>query len=170
MQALIIPTLLLAGALLALQAGANVQLSAALGTPIGASALQLTIGAALLIVLAALAGGIGAAALLDDVTAWHLAGGLGSAVYITAGILLFPRLGAVVTVGLFVAGQMLASLVLDATGWLGVPKEPLDVAAGLGAAAVLAGVAAIVRAQGATARGGARWLLLALAGGAVLPI
>ena len=170
MDAIIIPTLLLAGALLALQAGANVQLSAALGTPIGASALQLTIGAALLILLAALAGGIGAAALLDDVTAWHLAGGLGSAVYITAGILLFPRLGAVVTVGLFVAGQMLASLVLDATGWLGVPKEPLDVAAALGAAAVLAGVAAIVRAQGATARGGARWLLLALAGGAVLPI
>ena len=39
-----------------------------------------------------------------------LVGGLGSALYITAGILLFPRVGALVAVGLFVAGQMLASL------------------------------------------------------------
>jgi bacterial/archaeal transporter family-2 protein len=170
MEAIVIPALLLAGALLALQAGANVQLSAALGTPIGASALQLTIGAALLIGLAALAGGIGAAALLDDVDAWHLVGGLGSAVYITAGILLFPRLGAVTTVGLFVAGQMLASLVLDATGWLGVEREPLDVAAVAGAVAVLAGVAAIMRGQGAQRITHKRWVVLALAGGAVLPL
>jgi transporter family-2 protein len=170
MEAIIIPALLLAGALLALQAGANVQLSAALGTPIGASALQLTIGAALLIGLAALAGGIGAAALLDDVDAWHLVGGLGSAVYITAGILLFPRLGAVTTVGLFVAGQMLASLALDATGWLGVEREPLDVAAVAGAVAVLAGVAAIMRGQGAQRITHKRWVVLALAGGAVLPL
>jgi bacterial/archaeal transporter family-2 protein len=170
MEAIVIPALLLAGALLALQAGANVQLSAALGTPIGASALQLTIGAALLIGLAALAGGIGAAALLDDVDAWHLVGGLGSAVYITAGILLFPRLGAVTTVGLFVAGQMLASLVLDATGWLGVEREPLDVAAVAGAEAVLAGVAAIMRGQGAQRITHKRWVVLALAGGAVLPL
>jgi bacterial/archaeal transporter family-2 protein len=170
MDAIVIPALLLAGALLALQAGANVQLSAALGTPISASALQLTIGAALLIGLAALAGGIGAAALLDDVDAWHLVGGLGSAVYITAGILLFPRLGAVTTVGLFVAGQMLASLVLDATGWLGVEREPLDVAAVAGAVAVLAGVAAIMRGQGAQRITHKRWVVLALAGGAVLPL
>src|SRR5215216_6376781 len=129
MEALAIPFLLLVGALLAVQAGANVQLSATLGSPIGASALQLTIGATLLIALAALAGGLGAAALLDDVDAWHLVGGLGSAIYITAGILLFPRLGAVVTVGLFITGQMLTSLVLDATGWLGVPEEVLDPAA-----------------------------------------
>jgi transporter family-2 protein len=170
MEAIVIPALLLAGALLALQAGANVQLSAALGTPIGASALQLTIGAALLIGLAALAGGIGAAALLDDVDAWHLVGGLGSAVYITAGILLFPRLGAVTTVGLFVAGQMLASLALDATGWLGVERDPLDAAAVAGAVAVLAGVAAIMRGQGAQRITHKRWVVLALAGGAVLPL
>jgi transporter family-2 protein len=170
MPAIMIPTLLLAGALLALQAGANVQLSTALGTPIGASALQLTIGAALLIALAALAGGIGAAALLDDVDAWHLVGGLGSAVYITAGILLFPRLGAVTTVGLFVAGQMLASLVLDATGWLGVEPEPADVAAAAGAAAVLVGAAAITRGQGSQRIIQKRWVVLALAGGAVLPL
>jgi transporter family-2 protein len=120
MDLLAIPFLLSVGALLALQAGANVQLAAALGNAMGASALQLSIGAALLITAAALAGTLGAADELGDVRAWHLVGGLGSALYITAGILLFPRLGAVVTVGLFVTGQMLASLVLDGAGWLGL--------------------------------------------------
>ena len=170
MEALAIPFLLLVGALLAVQAGANVQLSAALGSPIGASALQLTIGAALLIALAALEGGIGAAALLDEVAVWHLAGGLGSAIYITAGILLFPRLGAIVTVGLFVTGQMLASLVLDGAGWLGVAREPFDAAAIAGAGAVLVGVALIVRGQGAARVTGARWVALALLAGAALPV
>ena len=173
MDVLAIPFLLLVGALLALQAGANVQLAAALNSPIGASALQLTIGAALLVVLAALAGGIGAAALLDDVDAWHLLGGLGSAIYITAGILLFPRLGAVMTVGLFVAGQMLASLILDGAGWLGVAREPVDAAAIAGAAAVLVGITLVVRGQaGVRGLGGAaaHWIALALVAGAALPV
>jgi bacterial/archaeal transporter family-2 protein len=167
MDVLAIPFLLLVGALLAVQAGANVQLAAALNSPIGASALQLTIGAALLVVLAALAGGIGAAALLDDVDAWHLLGGLGSAIYITAGILLFPRLGAVMTVGLFVAGQMLASLILDGAGWLGVAREPVDAAAIAGAAAVLVGITLVVRGLGGAA---AHWIALALVAGAALPV
>ena len=125
MEAVAVPFLLLVGALLAVQAGANVQLSAAMAHPVGASALQLTIGAALLTALAAVLGSLGALGALDDVAAWHLVGGLGSAVYITAGILLFPRLGAVMTVGLFIAGQMLVSLVLDASGALGVAREPI---------------------------------------------
>jgi bacterial/archaeal transporter family-2 protein len=169
MEVLAVPFLLLVGALLAVQAGANVQLSAAMAHTVGASALQLTIGAALLIALAALLGSMGALTGLDDVAAWHLVGGLGSAVYITAGILLFPRLGAVVTVGLFIAGQMLVSLALDATGWLGVAQEPIGPAEALGAAAVTAGAAQIARSQaGVEGRWG--WAALGLAAGAALPL
>jgi transporter family-2 protein len=171
LHALAIPLLLAVGALLALQAAANVQLSAAVGSPFAASTLQLAIGASALLV-AALA--VGAVAHLDrvpDAPAWHLVGGLGSAVYITAGILLFPRLGAVVTVGLFIAGQMAASLAIDGLGWLGVDREPLDLAAWAGAAAVVAGVALIVRAQAASpTRAHPAWIVLALAAGAGLPI
>jgi bacterial/archaeal transporter family-2 protein len=171
LHALAIPFLLAVGALLALQAAANVQLSAAVGSPFAASTLQLAIGAAALLV-AALA--VGAVAHLDRVTdapAWHLVGGLGSAVYITAGILLFPRLGAIVTVGLFIAGQMAASLAIDGLGWLGVDREPLDLAAWAGAVAVVAGTALIVRAQAASPTSiRPAWLVLALAAGAVLPI
>jgi transporter family-2 protein len=173
MEALAIPLLLVVGALLALQAAANVQLSAAVGSPFAASTLQLGIGAAILVALALVVGAIAHLDRVPDAPAWHLVGGVGSAVYITAGILLFPRLGAIVTVGLFIAGQMGASLAIDGLGWLGVDKEPLDVAAWAGAAAVIAGTALIVRAQAGPRtldRTRPRWIALALAAGAVLPI
>src|SRR3954464_10737155 len=100
MDLVAIPFLLLVGALLSLQSGANVQLSAAAGGPIRGSALQLALGAAVLLALSAIVGARGAPGRLEGGEPWHLVGGLGSALYITAGILLFPRLGAVVTVGL----------------------------------------------------------------------
>jgi transporter family-2 protein len=171
LHALAIPFLLAVGALLALQAAANVQLSAAVGSPFAASTLQLAIGATLLLLLALVVGAIAHLDRIPDAPAWHLVGGLGSAVYITAGILLFPRLGAIVTVGLFIAGQMAASLAIDGLGWLGVAREPLDSAAWIGAAAVVAGTALIVRAQaGAPTQIVGRWIALAVAAGAVLPI
>ena len=174
MEAFAIPFLLLVGAMLSVQAAANVQLSSATGSPFGASTLQLGIGAALLLAAAAVAGSLDAFRDLDHAEPWHLIGGLGSAVYITSGILLFPRLGAVLTVGLWIAGQMLASLVLDGCGWLGVEEEPLGPAKLAGGLAVLTGAALIVRAQGATPAGGLRGrggrLLLGVLAGAALPL
>jgi len=168
MEAFALPYLLLVGSLLAVQAAANVQLSTAMTSPFGASALQLGIGAVLLVALAALAGSLGAVELIGDAEPWTLAGGLGSAIYITAGILLFPRVGALVAVGLFIAGQMLASLLLDGFGWLGVQRESLGVGASLGAAAVVAGAWLIVRAH-ARERVAPRWIALGLLAGAALP-
>ncbi len=147
MEILLVPVALLVGGLLAVQAAANLQLSGAAGSPVGASTLQLGIGALLLTLAAALAGALGAVDLIPDAEPWHLLGGLGSAVYITAGILLFPRLGALVSVGLFVAGQMLASLALDSFGLLGVERIAPSAARLAGAAAVVAGIALVVRAQ-----------------------
>jgi transporter family-2 protein len=176
MDPLAIPFLLFVGSLLALQAGANVQLSGAVGSPIGASTLQLGIAAGLLVVLTAAVGTLGAFGSLSDAEPAHLWGGIGSAVYITAGILLFPRLGALVAVGLFIAGQMGASLVLDGFGWLGVERESLELTALAGAVAVVLGTWMIVQAQagGDSIEGAVRnrggWVVVGLAAGAVLPV
>jgi bacterial/archaeal transporter family-2 protein len=176
LEALAIPTLLIVGTLLALQAAANVQLAAAMTSPVGASTLQLAIGAALLVALAAVGGSLGALEGVERAEPWQLLGGLGSAVYITAGILVLPRLGALVAVGLFVAGQMLASLLLDGFGWLGVERDPPGVPSLLGAAAVIVGAWLVVRAQAGAgaleraARERRGWIALALAAGAVLPV
>jgi transporter family-2 protein len=158
------------------QAAANVQLSSAVGSPFGASTLQLGIGAAVLFALALPAGALGALGVLDHARAWHLIGGVGSAIYITAGILLFPRLGAVVSVGLFIAGQMLASVLLDGFGWLGVDRQSVGVADIAGTALVLSAAFLIVRAQTDTGvlesavRDRLGWIAFGLVAGAVLPI
>jgi len=175
---LFVPLTLAAGALLAVQVGANAQLSRAAGSPLAASTLQLAVGLGLLTAAAAGTGALGVLSPPPHVPWWEWLGGLASALYVTSAIVLVPRLGAVVTVGLFIAGQMLASLVLDGGGLLGVAREPIGAGDGLGLGAVLAGAAAIVRSQGAAAAGpadGARsgragWAVLALAAGAVLPV
>jgi bacterial/archaeal transporter family-2 protein len=176
LEAIAIPLLFAVGGLLTAQAAANVQLSAATQSPFGAATIQLGIGATVLLSAGAVAGAFGAFGLLADAPAWHLIGGLGSALYITSGILLFPRLGALLTVGLWITGQMLASLLLDGFGWLGVEPEALGAAQFAGALAVVAGAAVIVRTQaGADAvsravRERTWWLALAVAAGAALPI
>lgn len=70
-----------------------------------------------------------------------------SPLYITSGILLFPRLDALTAVGLFVTGQVFASLCLDLFGLLGIPRQPLSIGIVLGAVAVLVGITMIVRGQ-----------------------
>ncbi|WP_225773053.1 DMT family transporter [Inquilinus sp. Marseille-Q2685] len=173
METLFVPISLLAGGLLAVQAGANAQLAAATGSPFAATTLQLSVGTAILLAAALLTGTVSALAALPGVVWWHAVGGVASAVYVVSTILLFPRLGAVVSVGLFIAGQMLASLALDGFGLLGVPAAGFAPAALAGTALVLAGAAAIVLGQPggscvpALSRAG--WILLALAAGAVLP-
>lgn len=174
METLFIAAALVAGGLLALQAGANAQLAKAVGSPFGATTIQLSVGTLLLVLVAALTGGLVALAGLPQVPWWHAVGGTASALYVISTILLFPRLGAVVSVGLFIAGQMLASLALDGFGLLGVPMAGLKTSALVGTLAVLSGAALIVFGQ----KGGTDnlstsklgWIVLALLAGAVLPV
>ena len=174
MEALFVPLSLVAGGLLAVQAGANTQLSKATGSPFAATTIQVVIAGALLLVVAAATGTIFAIRGLPDVPWWHATGGIATAIYVASTILLFPRLGAVVTVGLFITGQMLASLGLDTFGVLGVPRQPADAATIIGTIAVLVGAAAIVFGQKDATRelsvSKLGWILLALLAGAVLPV
>jgi bacterial/archaeal transporter family-2 protein len=93
---------------------------------------------------------------------------------VISAILLFPRIGAVVTVGLFIAGQVLASMALDVFGLLGIAPAGITLAGTLGALLVLAGAALIVLGQHDARRSVARdqlgWIALAMAAGAVLPV
>lgn len=174
MEAVFVPLSLAAGALLAVQAGANTQLSKATGSPLAASTIQIVIAGALLLLMATATGSMITVADLLQVPWWHVTGGFATAIYVSSTILLFPRLGAVVTVALFIAGQMLASLILDTYGVLGVPPQPAGLSTIVGTLAVYAGAAAIVLGQKGAAQdltfGKLGWLLLALLAGAVLPV
>jgi len=173
METLLIPASLFAGGLLAVQAGANAQLSKATGSPFAATTLQLSVGTLALLVLALLTGTLTAVAALPHVPWWHAVGGVASAFYVVSTILLFPRLGAIVSVGLFIAGQMLASFALDVTGLAGGTARTIDAPLAIGMLAILAGAAIIVKGQSGQqsqpVAGKAGWIVLALLAGAVLP-
>ncbi|MCV9936514.1 DMT family transporter [Boseaceae bacterium BT-24-1] len=174
MDTLFIPLSLAAGGLLAVQAGANAQLSKATGSPFAATTIQVVLAAILLLIVVIATGTSAAFGRLPAIPWWHAIGGVATALYVASTILVFPRLGAVVAVGLFIAGQMLASLGLDSFGLLGVPQQAPKPATLLGTLAVLIGVTAIVFGQkGATwelSNSKLGWMLLALVAGAVLPV
>jgi len=191
MDAIFVISALLIGGLLAIQASVNVQLNKAVGTPYGASTLQLGVAAGVLVLATAVVGGFGGLAQIAHTQPWQLLGGLASPIYITSGILLFPRLGALAAGGLFVTGQMISSLSIDLLGLFDIPRKPVSVGIALGVLALLAGIVVIIRGQGAAAkapvlaksvgaagapvaaRGGAGqipWILLGIVGGGVLPI
>src|SRR5262245_18246341 len=175
METIFVPLALLAGGLLPIQAGANAQLCKSVASPFAATTLQLMVGAAVLLLISTLAGSLAALAGLSDVPWWHAVGGLASALYVVSEILLFPRLGAVVTVGLYIAGQMLASVSLDTSGILGVAPQSFHTATAARTRAVLLGIIAIVKGQttGMNAQpvaGLPGWVLLAFVAGAILPI
>jgi transporter family-2 protein len=174
MDILFIPLALAAGALLAVQAGANTQLAKATGSPFAATTLQLGVGAALLLAFTFLTGSLSALSLVPSAPWWHAVGGIASAFYVVSAILLFPRIGAIVSVGLFIAGQVLASAALDIFGLLGVTATGLSVGVALGAAMVIAGAALIVFGQKGSPENVSPvqigWIALALFAGAVLPV
>ncbi|UFS96382.1 DMT family transporter [Nocardia huaxiensis] len=179
MTLLYLAAALAVGGLLAVQASVNLQLNKAAGTPYGASTVQLGISALLLAVVAGIASGWGAFGALGAVAAdspWKLLGGIASPIYITSAILLFPRLGALASVGLFVTGQMFASIAIDLGGLLGVEKRSPGGGMLLGAVAVLVGIVVVIRSQLSGGRNQGSplsrvgWILLGLFAGAVLPI
>jgi len=76
----------------------------------------------------------------SDLPWWAWAGGLFGAIYLVLAIISVPRLGAASTVALVVTGQMLASLVFDHFGLLGLARQTASAPRVLGAALLVASV------------------------------
>lgn len=78
---------------------------------------------------------------------WSLLAGLLGAWYVTSSTLLINNLGATLTLGLVVAGQALAGLVLDHHGWLGVRRQRLNLRGYAALAVFLAAMALLLQAR-----------------------
>ncbi|HET9727131.1 MAG TPA: DMT family transporter [Gemmatimonadales bacterium] len=137
---------LLAGALLPVQTGVNLQLRGALGQPIVAALVSFIVGTAgLALLVAALRAPVPVTEAWARGAWWHWTGGLLGAVYIVAAIVLAPRLGAATLVAALVAGQMVASLLIDHYGWVGFAVHPVSPLRILGALLVVGGVVLVQR-------------------------
>lgn len=116
---------LVAGMLAPLQAGLNGKMGRAIGDPVYAALISFVVGSLGLFVYA-LAGRVNFTVIRQ---AWGLhwavwGAGLLGAFYVTAVIILTPRLGAALTFGLVVAGQLIMAVFLDHFGLLGVSVQP----------------------------------------------
>jgi len=118
---------LLAGLVLPVQAGLNVQLGKAVQQPIFAAFASFLVGTiALLVYLVVLKFDFSTMANLRSVSPVVWLAGILGAFYVAAVIVLAPKLGTALTFSLIVAGQMLLSLVLDHYGWLGMPVKQVS--------------------------------------------
>ena len=135
-----------AGVVLPLQTLVNTRLRASTGTPSSASLISFAVGTACLAVIAlASAGGLPDISAAFSAPAWIWAGGVFGVVALTGNILLFPRLGAVETVVLPIAGQIITGLIIDHFGLFSSPHNELTVLRLVGGLIVLGGVIMAVR-------------------------
>ena len=135
-----------AGALIAMQAGVNSQLTRAVGHPVLAAAVSFAVATAALtltaFVVAGSSSGLAAAA---QAPWWAWCGGLLGAVFVVTAAWLAPALGASTLLSVAIAGQMTSALVLDHYGLVGFPQRPLTAGRVGGALLLVAGVVLIRR-------------------------
>ena len=135
---------LIAGAFLPLQAGINAHLRLYAGHPVIAAFISFAVGTLALLV-AAFATRISWPVLSDfaDAPWWVWTGGALGAIYVFLAVVLANRLGASVLIAFIVAGQMIASIIVDHYGLVGFPRHPVNVWRIAGAILLLSGVVLI---------------------------
>ncbi len=72
-------------------------------------------------------------------------GGIYGLIYIALAVYLIPRIGSAATIALIIAGQLIASVLFDHFGVLGIIRRPLDLGKIVGVVLLLAGVVMIRR-------------------------
>ena len=134
----------MAGSFLPVQAALNAQLGSTVKHPVFAAFASFAVGTiALLVYLLVVGFDFKTAGLAREApgSVW-LAGVLG-AFYVSAMIILAPKLGTALTFSLIVLGQMSASLVLDHFGLLGLPVQSISWPRLTGACCLVLGVVLI---------------------------
>ena len=131
---------LFAGTILPLQAGLNARMGQIVGQPVVSAILSFGTGlAGLLVYMLASRVPLSTLALAAQAPRILWIAGLLGAFYVTTMILLVPKLGAVI------AGQMIASMVMDHYGLLGIPVHPVSPLRVLGVLCIVAGVILVRR-------------------------
>ena len=139
---LIFPLLAMCAAMaLPVQAAINAQLARGLGNPFAATAISFATGALAMGVLTLLcSASCPALRPSRKIPLWVIfAGGVLGTIYVIGSILLVPRLGTAVLFTFAIAGQLLAALVIDQYGLLGLAVREISLGRVAGVAMVLAG-------------------------------
>lgn len=137
---------ILAGMAMPTQATVNSKLAASVGNPVIAAFISFLVGTVALFVYILLTG-IPLSNLASSKNAPLVAwiGGFLGAFFVSVMATIVPRIGVALAFSLAIGGQMLATLVIDHFGLLGVPVKGINLMRVLGAALITIGVILIRR-------------------------
>ncbi|MEQ1939259.1 DMT family transporter [Mesorhizobium sp. CN5-321] len=132
---------ILSGAFIAVQAPINAQLARGLGLPVAAAAFSFLSGAIVLGIISIVVTRFDGIALDWKAPApWlFVAGGVLGGFYVTLSTILIPRIGTAALMAFLVAGQLMAGMVLDRIGFLGIAVREISLGRIVGAVLLLAG-------------------------------
>ena len=133
-----------AGAMLPFQFGINAQLAHWVGSPLRATLVSFAVGTiALLVATLLFARGWPGSDRVGGAPWWVWVGGLLGAFYVLGSVVTAPKLGAATLVAVILAGQAVASLLVDHFGWVGFEENPVTPGRLAGMGLVAAGVALV---------------------------
>lgn len=141
MQYILLVLALTAGMFMPVQAGINSKLAGMVDGAIPAAFVSFLVGTlALAVVLAVMGQGVPFTTALKASPWWYWIGGTMGAFFVTATVILAPRIGGGAMIALTLAGQVAASMALDHFGLLGFPHITFDGKRLAGSILLLAGV------------------------------
>jgi transporter family-2 protein len=130
----------LAGASVTIQQVLNADLRMALNSAAWSGFVSYFVGVACMALFAlALRDPIPSVAVAGRIPWWAYSGGLFGAIFIGLAIFLVPQFGAATFIVLLVTGQMLASVMFDHFGWLGLAQRSIDLPRLIGIALLIGG-------------------------------
>jgi transporter family-2 protein len=132
------------GGLIALQPAINAGLGRSTGN-LAAALVSFAIGTLLLAAIVALAGQAGGVGSMFDVPWYYLLGGVLGAAYVTTALITVSTIGAGGVAAATITGQLVASVVIDRMGVLGLEETPITLDRIVGVGLLLAGTFLIVR-------------------------
>lgn len=135
---LVLPLVLFAGILVAVQSPINAAVGRILSDSLAAAALSFLVGFVALFALSLVVGDAAAWTRLGALSPWHLVGGLCGAFYVWSMLLGVSHLGIVTAMAALILGQSLGALVIDGTGAFGLPLREISPAR-IGAVALMTG-------------------------------
>lgn len=137
---------LLAGVATALQPAINAKFAHHAGAKVYGGVINFAVGLlAMLVVTAAFRPGVPRAESLGAGPWWMWAGGLCGAFFVTLALVLVPKVGAANYLAAMIVGQLIASMVLDHYGLLGLAVREISVQRVAGVALMLGGLVLIKR-------------------------
>ncbi|MDP4128751.1 MAG: DMT family transporter [Bacteroidota bacterium] len=129
------------GAILPIQAAINARLAkTADNNPVMAAFVSFAVGTIALMIYLVIAGQFNFRYVSGNSRWWIWTGGLLGTFFVAGIVILLPKLGVTLAFSLVIAGQMLAAIVFDQFGWMGLAVKEISAGKITGAILLIMGV------------------------------